>query len=230
MNPVFVTEIVADVHRTLIDVHIRARGAEKCRGSIQGPVGGRYELQQALGRRASRALDLRSFGGGQNGAGGRQALMLPQPLVAQEEEGLPLDDWTADITPELIALQSRLRYGCRVEEVSGIEIIVPKVVVSLAVELVGSRTRGDIHDRAGIPAGLRTISRVVDFEFGHGVDGRLECHLVLQHVIQVDAVNHEVHRVFAAPGGIECKRSLAAQRCRQKPALRRRHRAWYQQS
>src|SRR6267143_64610 len=153
--------------------------------------------------------------------------MLPQPLVAQEEKGLSLDDRTADISSELIALQSRLRHRCRVEEVSGIEIIVAKVVVRLPVKLIRSRTGSNVHDRAGIPPGLRAVSRVVDLEFGHGIDGGLKRHLVLNHVVQVDAVNHEVYGVFAASGGIERKRPLAAQRRRQEAALRRCYGARY---
>src|SRR5216684_6256195 len=104
VNPVWLAEIMANVHRTLIDVHVRAGRTEKCRRPIKGPVGCRYELQQTLGGRASCALDLGSFGGGQNGAGRRQALMLPQSLVTQEEESFPLEDRTADISSELVAL------------------------------------------------------------------------------------------------------------------------------
>ena len=54
--------------------------------------------------------------------------------------------------------------------------------------------------------------------------------MVLHHVVQVDAVYHEVHRIFAATGGIECKRPLAAQWGREESALRRGHRAWHEQS
>src|SRR6266481_1010013 len=108
MNPVFLAKIVADVHRTLVDIHVCAGGTEKCRRPIKGPVGWRYELQQTLGGGASCALDLGSLSSGQNGARRRQALMLPQSLVAQEKESFPLDDRTADISSELIALQSRL--------------------------------------------------------------------------------------------------------------------------
>src|SRR6202158_4078224 len=117
VNPVFLAEIVADVHRTLVDIHVRAGGTEKCRRPIKGPIGCRYELQQTLGGGASCALDLSSFGSGQNGARRRQALMLPQSLVAQEKESFPLDDRTADISSELIALQSRLWSCRRVEEI-----------------------------------------------------------------------------------------------------------------
>ncbi len=97
------------------------------------------------------------------------------------------------------------------------------------MELIGSRARGNVHDRAGIPAGLRAVGRVIDFKFPDSVDSGLKGNLILQHVIQVDAVDHEVDGVFAASGGVECKRPLAAQRRRQKPALRRCHRAWDQQ-
>src|ERR1700687_5464181 len=66
VNPVFLAEIVADVHRTLVDIHVRARGTEKCRRPVEGPVGCRYELQQPLGRSASRTLDLGSLARSQN--------------------------------------------------------------------------------------------------------------------------------------------------------------------
>ena len=50
------------------------------------------------------------------------------------------------------------------------------------------------------------------------------------HVVQVDAVDHEVHGVFAVAGGIERERALAAQRRRQEAVLRRRHRTGREQT
>ena len=153
---------MADVYTTLVDIHVRARGTEEGRGPIKRSVARRYELQQALGCRTARGLNLSSLGVGQNIARGRQPLTLPESLVTREEKRLLLENGSANISSELIALQSGLRDRRGVEEISGVEVVVAQVVVSFAVELIGARSRGDVHDRAGIPAKLRAVRGVVD--------------------------------------------------------------------
>jgi hypothetical protein len=87
-------------------------------------------------------------------------------------------------------------------------------------EVVGARARGDVHDRARVAPVLRAERGVVDLELLHGVDRRLERDLVLHHVVQVDAVDHEVDGVFTVAGGVEGERALAAQRRGQESVLR----------
>ena len=52
---------------------------------------------------------------------------------------------------------------------------------------------------------------IVDLELVDGVDGGLEGDLVLIRIAQIDAVDHEVDAVLTGAGGVEGKRSLAAQ-------------------
>src|SRR5437867_1017398 len=88
------------------------------------------------------------------------------------------------------------------------------------MKLIGTGARGDIDDRTGIAAVFGAISRVINLKFGNGVDGWLECDLILHHVVQVDAVDHKVDGIFAATCGIECKRTLSAERRGKESVLR----------
>ncbi len=139
----------------------------------------------------------------------QQSLVLPQPFVAGKEEGLILPDRSANRPTKVIALQRRL-IACRtrkwksrrsaegtIKVVARIQRLVAEVVERLAVEIVGARLRADVDDRTRASAILRRERRVIDLELRRRVDRRLERNLVLAHVVQVDAVDLEVHRVFA---------------------------------
>ena len=137
-----------------------------------------------------------------------------------------MPDGTADVSAELVALESGLRLGARgVEEVTRVHRVVAEIIVHFAMKFIRTGARGDIYDRAGVAAILGTVRGVVDLEFGDGVDRGLECDLILHHIVQVDAVDHEVDGVFAAAGGVKCERSLTAKRRREEPVGWWSHRA-----
>src|SRR5712664_2897372 len=140
---------------------------------------------------------------------------MAQSLIAREEIRLAPLDGAAEIAAELIALQSGLRVrgttGCklRIEEIAGIKPVVAQVFVRFTVELFRAGASRDIDDRARIPAEFRAIRGVVDLEFRDGVDRRLERDLILRHITQVHAVDHEVDGILAATGAVECQCALS---------------------
>ena len=93
------------------------------------------------------------------------------------------------------------------------------------MKLFRARTCGDVYDGSGIPSVFGAIGGVVDLEFRNRVDCGLKGHLILYHVIQVDAIDHEIDGVFAAAGGVKCERSLTAKRRREEPVGWWSHRA-----
>jgi hypothetical protein len=95
-----------------------------------------------------------------------------------------------------VALEGRLRLVGRVEEVPGVEVLVPEELERLPMEAVGSGAGGDVDDGAGAPPVPGAEGRVVDLELRDGVDRGLEGDLVLDLVVEVDPVDHEVHGVF----------------------------------
>ena len=111
----------------------------------------------------------------------------------------------------------------RIAEISRVHGGVAEEMVNLAVNFIRSGARGDVDDGSGVPAVLRAICRVIDFEFFNGVDGRLERNLILRHVAHLNAVDHEVDFVFASARRIERKGALASQGSRQDSIGRRRH-------
>src|SRR5262249_31444622 len=155
----------------------------------------------------------------------RQTLPLAQPFVAAEEERPVFENGATQRAAELISLERR--FGA-VEEVARVELLVAQELKRLAVKFVRAGARGDIDDGAGVAPVLSAVGRVVNFEFPHSVDRKLERNLILNHVVQVDAINHEVDSVFARAGGVERKRALPAQRSCQKSVLWRGDRAGYQ--
>ncbi len=124
---------------------------------------------------------------------------------------------TADVETKLVAFERR--FAC-VEKVTSVERFVAKEFENLAVIGVRAGTCGDVHDRAGVSTVLSAESRVINLELLHGIDRRLKRDLVLDHIVEVDAVNHEVDRVFTTARGIEREGSLAAKRRSQESVLR----------
>ena len=161
--------------------------------------------------------------------------MLAQSLIAGEEECVALPDGTADRGSEVVALQRSLvaRHAegkarrcavAAVEVVARIQRLIAEVVEDLTVEPVSARARADVHDRTRAAAVLRAERRVVDLELRRRIDRRLERDLVLAHVVQVDAIDLEVHRVFAVTRGDKGARAETAAGAG-KAARRRSHNA-----
>ncbi len=218
---------LADVTGPLVDVHRRhLRPDEACRPVDRG-VGARNELQELPRDRVGHR---RALGVGQHTAVDVDPLALPEPFICREEERAVLHDGAAERPAELVPRERRFPRRLDVERVARIETIVTVELEHLARKDVAARPRRDVDDCARIPAVFGAERRVIHLEFLHRVDRRLERDLVLLHVVQVDAVDHEVHGVFTIAGGVERERSLAAQRRRQEAVLRRRHRARDQQS
>src|SRR5579859_1481047 len=138
-------------------------------------------------------------------------------------------DRSAYCSSEVITLKGGLAKvlaacaGFLVKEVTGVKGVVAHKLKDFSVYGIRSRAGGDVNDRPGVPAILGAVGLVINLELLHGVDGWLEGDLVLRHVIQVDAVDHEVDGIFARTGGIERKRSLPAQRSGQIADLGRSH-------
>ena len=155
---------------------------------------------------------------------------MAQSFVAGEEIGLARPNGPAEIAAELIPFQSRLRVWqavqCRwIEKVSCIQPVVTQKFVRFSVELLRAGARGDIDDRARVPAEFRAVCGVVDLEFGHGIDRGLESDLILQHVTQVYAIDHEVDGVLASTSTVKGQCPLSADRDSQKAICRTRHRS-----
>ena len=196
-----IADRVVQVAGPLIDVH-RRRGRSEVASfaACARGVGRRDECQQ-LPR--DRIGDGRALIVAQDTAVDVDPLALPRSLVGAEKESAVPDERSAQIAAELIAAEQRLGRGRLVEGVPRVEPRVSEKLEQLAVEVVGPRTRRDVDDGTGVAAVFGAEGRVVDLEFRHRVDRRLERDLVLRRVVQVDAVDHEVHGVFAVPRRIE---------------------------
>jgi hypothetical protein len=166
------SELVVDVARPLVDVDVGGAGPDETRRSRRADrVGGGDQGKQVPnhGVRDRRPLVI-----AQDSAVEVELLSLPGALVAHEEERLVLDDGAAQVRPELVPLEGRLRLGLRVEEVPGVQVLVPIELEDLSVEIVGSGAGGDVHHRPGASPVLCAERRVVDLELGDGVDRGLE--------------------------------------------------------
>src|SRR5262249_42176021 len=147
-------------------------------------------------------------------------------FVAEEEKRLILENRPAERGAELIAFEGWLIQVAilvviiQVEDVSRIEIIIAHKLEGLAVKLIAAGARGDVDDGPGVAPVFGAVSRIVDLELLHSVDRRLERDLVLNHVVEVDAVDHEVDRVFTISRRVEGERALPAQWSGQKTVLR----------
>src|SRR5260221_3120175 len=108
--------------------------------------------------------------------------------------------------------------------------MVSNELVSFTVPNVDTAPRSDIYDRAGIPAVLGAVRSIIDLEFLHGADHRLERNLVVCWVAQVNPVNHVIDLIFPSSARIEREGTLAPQRRGQEAARRRSHGSGQQQS
>ncbi len=72
---------------------------------------------------------------------GELRLRHAQPLVGKEKEGLVLEDWTAQDTPEIVLPLPWLRYACAIRKpVICIQVVVAKVFKSSAMKAISPRT------------------------------------------------------------------------------------------
>src|SRR6185437_6081486 len=157
----------------------------------------------------------------------QDALVLPQALIAEEEKGVVAVDRAANSDTEIVALQRKLctrtegqrSAGCgvygAVEVVASVQRFVAEVIEHLTMELVRARSRGYGHNRAVAAPVFGAEGLVVDLELARRADRRLERDLILADVIQVDAVDLEVHRVFAIARRDKRVRTQAAARRRE---------------
>src|SRR5207249_10876073 len=93
-----------------------------------------------------------------------------------------------------------------------VEDVVAQIVEDFAVELVGAGLRRDIHDRSRITSVFGAECRIRDLELVDSIYRWLKCDLLVCNIVQVDAVQHEVHAIFTVAGGVETEETLTAQR------------------
>src|SRR5689334_24543070 len=128
---------------------------------------------------------------------------MAQAFITGKEESLVLLDWPADISAKLVALEWSNRIGsaggcCNaVEGIARVKKVIAQIVIHFAVERVRPGPGGNVHNGPGVTTVFCAISGVVNLKFGDGVDRRLESNLVLHHVTQINAVDHEVDCIFA---------------------------------
>ena len=118
--------------------------------------------------------------------------MQTRSCVIREEKRAVLDDWAANKDAKLVAMQQRLgSVAGRVEIVSGIQGIVPQVLVRTAVELVCPRLQGGI-DRRSAASKLRLHSTFFYFKFSNRVWRRVHRNRAVSDSIVVHAIQQEI--------------------------------------
>src|ERR1017187_1061245 len=159
--------------------------------------------------------DCRLLGCGEHLAVLQDALVLTQTFVTAVEEGVAPPYRATYGAAEVVALQRGL-IACvanqgkssggvhgAIEVVASIEGLVAEVIEGLAMELVAAGAGRDGDDGAVAATVLRTEGGVIDLELGGGADRRLKGDLILAYIVEIDAVDLEVYRVFAIAGGNE---------------------------
>ena len=127
-------------------------------------------------------------------------------------------DRAAQVGSEVVAFKGRLRKVVSeivtrlIEEIARVEHLVAQEIKAFTVPVVGPGARRDMNDGSRVAAVLRTVSRIVGFKLLHRVDRGLKGNLAVGHIVQVDAVDQEVDRVFPIARGIDGKGALSAQR------------------
>src|SRR5580704_9517058 len=155
--------------------------------------------------------------------------MLTDALISHEEEYFVSLDRSANIPAEFIVLEGSLRSAGYIEVVPGVQRVVPKKFEGFTVKFIRARASCQVDDSACISAVLCGEGRVIHLEFFERGDGWLEGDLVLHRIVQVDAVDQPVGRVFPLARGVDGKRTLSAERRRQETIGRRRDRAGRQE-
>ncbi len=142
------------------------------------------------------------FVGGGDGVDAERLEDLAEAFVVDEVEELVLDDGTAEVDAELVAVEGGLAEGDNVSaatdegglEVAGcVEVGVAEELVDGGVEAVGSAVGGDVDGGAGGAAVLCALVVGDDLELGDGV-GRDGDDLVVEALVAL-AVGVVVHTV-----------------------------------
>ena len=150
------------------------------------------------------------------------ALALPQSLVGGKEERAAAKDRAAERPAELVAIE-RVRVGRReFEEVARVERLVAEELVGLAAELVRSRARHQVDDRARHVPELGAERRIVDLELLDARHRRRKADRPERQVVGGHAVDDVADGFLAVAGGIERERAGAANRRGRESRLRRR--------
>ncbi len=123
----------------------------------------------------------------------RHALRLAVTLIVTKEERLVLEDRAAQGAAELILFEVRLGPArAVVEEVVGIERVVPHELEGAAAQLVGPRLDLQVHDAAERAAELRGVGRGLHLELVERVDAREDDDRLQPGLVVVHAVEHVV--------------------------------------
>ena len=182
-------------NRSVRGIELAGKRIDHWNGKIPGAVAGRRN-----------AVEVENF---------RQ---LAEAFVVAEEEEPILDDWSADGSAELIALQQGLLEGrgSLSEDVAdGVQIGIAQELVSRAMKLVPTGARGYTDHRATGPPVLRAVVVGDDLELRHGIGRRLR-HLIGETLVAgavgivVDAIEQEV--VIRAAHPVHVEGALAGSR------------------
>src|SRR5260370_15612795 len=127
----------------------------------------------------------------------RQALVLAEPFVGQEEEDFVLLDRTTQSGDEIVALEGGLRIEYAtlenaIEKIPGIERLVSKELEEFAVIVVASGASGKVDDSTCVLAVLSGEPGVVDFVFCQGIAWLLDGGLALDAAVQDESVSHPI--------------------------------------
>ena len=128
---------------------------------------------------------------------GRRRL-LASTLVVGEEEQLVLHDRPANGAAEDLAVEVRFAAAGPVGRPRRRrQLVVAPVVEAVAADVVGSRLDDHVDDRPGDVAELGRVVVGLDADLLHRVRARLVGDQVVDGVVHVDAVEHEVVGLFA---------------------------------
>ena len=139
------------------------------------------------------------------------------------------DNRATDVKAELVAMERRW-FRCALKEVARIQGAVAKELKTLAMVVVRPERVAmftiapELRPYSALKVELSTLNSCTVLIEGWNVIW------FCTMIVQVHAIDHEVHGVFATAGGIQSERALTTKRRREKTVLRRRHRSGYQQS
>src|SRR5882757_5782082 len=223
MQLVCIRDLLQNVQRVLIDLHWP--GSESRVVCLRSVISYGHQSYQRFGSRLAIRKNIRTCGRRKYRAVQKNALLLTKSFIATEEERAISPDRTPESAAKIVTFQRRLlpAKACNagtVEIIPCIQSFIAEIVKGLAVKSVRTGPGAHIHHRTRTPAVLRAKGRVIDLELGGGVDRRLERNLVLSHVVEVHAIDLEVHRVFAVSGGNERVRAEPATCARQASSSR----------
>ena len=145
------------------------RADEARRAIAADEVRARHERDQAAHRGVGRLLALLVA---EHQAVHVHALPLPLALVGRQEERVGGDDGAAERSAELVPLEAMRLRRRELEEVPGVERLVPEELVGGTMEPVAAGAGHQVDDGAGHVAVFRAERRIVDLEFLDAAEGR----------------------------------------------------------